>query len=299
MPAKGVRRILQPALYILVALSVHALLFVLPFGNGVRRGEDAVRGVRIRAVGTAAQGSATRTSPVQPPPSFPERVERNRTVTGSAGPSRLYGSVAGPASASSQGTPGDGSSGAPGGPGDGNPAGGANPPPGEFGAYLARLRTEGVQGWARDSAGRMRQGWKGSGKGGGRGFGGGTGADGSGDGNGAGGAGGAGTGGVFLDPRVRMVVTSYPPTSIEQRYTQVRYPDLKIRKSEYTTGWWNVYLQIRTDGSGRVTSLKVLRPETEGPMEKIFIAQVRREVERWSFDRTPAEINVDVRFYVE
>jgi len=104
---------------------------------------------------------------------------------------------------------------------------------------------------------------------------------------------------VYLDPRVRMVVTSYPPTSIEQRYTQVRYPDLKIKRSEYTAGWWNVYLQIRTDGSGKVTSLKVLRPETDGPMEKIFIAQVRREVERWTFDRTAAEINVDVRFHVE
>ncbi|HQU13835.1 MAG TPA: hypothetical protein PKV70_06260, partial [Thermodesulfobacteriota bacterium] len=70
-------------------------------------------------------------------------------------------------------------------------------------------------------------------------------------------------------------------------------------KTQYTSGWWNVYIQIRTDGGGNVIRTDLLRPETDGPLEKIFVAQVRREIARWSFDRTAAEINVDVRFYVE
>jgi hypothetical protein len=96
-----------------------------------------------------------------------------------------------------------------------------------------------------------------------------------------------------------VVVTSYPPTSIEHSHTQVTYPDLKVKKTRYTSGWWNVYIQIRTDGGGNVIRTDLLRPETDGPLEKIFVAQVRREIARWSFDRTAAEINVDVRFYVE
>jgi hypothetical protein len=111
------------------------------------------------------------------------------------------------------------------------------------------------------------------------------------------GVGGSGTG--YLDPRVKMVVTSYPPTGIEQGHTQVPYPDRKIRKHQFTTGWWNVYVQLRTDATGRVVRRAVLRPETNGPLEKIFVTQVNQEIDKWSFDRKEAEINVDVRFYVE
>jgi hypothetical protein len=96
-----------------------------------------------------------------------------------------------------------------------------------------------------------------------------------------------------------MVVTSYPPTSIEDRHTLVSYPDVKVKKHQYTSGWWNVFIQIRTDGGGNVIRTDILRPETDGPLEKIFVEQVRREIARWSFDRTAAEINVDVRFHVE
>jgi len=111
---------------------------------------------------------------------------------------------------------------------------------------------------------------------------------------------GTGTGGGgYLDSRVKMVVTSYPPTSIERRHTHVSYPDLKIRKHQYTSGWWNVFIQIKTDAGGNVIRTELLRPETDGPLEKIFVEQVRREIAQWSFDRTAAEINVDVRFHVE
>jgi len=96
-----------------------------------------------------------------------------------------------------------------------------------------------------------------------------------------------------------MVVTSYPPTGIEQRYTQVPYPDRKIRKHQFTSGWWNVYVQIRTDATGKVARRTVLLPETNGPLEKIFVDQVNQEIDKWSFDRKAAEINIDVRFFVE
>ena len=283
MSGKGVRRGLEPALYIGVALLFHALLFLIPSGSGSKRGEATVRGMRIRTVGEARKSPST---PLPAPPVAPGNPSR----TPDRAPREGVGSP-------SPGAPGGGGGGTGGGSASIGVEGGAegSPPIGEYGEYLARLRSEGVQGWARDSAGRTRQGWKGSGKGG-KGLG-----IGSGGGEGGGsGSGGGGTGvGGYLDSRVRTVVTSYPPTSIEHRHTQVSYPDLKVRKQQYTSGWWNVFIQIRTDGGGNVIRTDLLRPETDGPLEKIFVEQVRREIARWSFDRTAAEINVDVRFYVE
>lgn len=283
MAGKGVRRVLEPTLYIGVALFFHALLFLIPSGSGPKRSETTVRGMRIRTVGEA------RKSPSSPIPASPVATGR---------PARNPGRPTGPGAGSPSPEASGGASGGTGGGvattgGEGGVQG--SPPIGEYGEYLARLRSEGVQGWARDSAGRTRQGWKGSGKGG-KGLG--IGSGGAGGGGSAGGGVG-GTGGGYLDPRVKMVVTSYPPTSIERRHTQVSYPDLKVRKHQYTSGWWNVYIQIRTDGGGNVIRTDLLRPETDGELEKIFVEQVRREIARWSFDRTAAEINVDVRFHVE
>ncbi len=102
-----------------------------------------------------------------------------------------------------------------------------------------------------------------------------------------------------------MVVTSYAGKTgaflarLDSRLSQVPYPDLKVRKAQYTSGWWNVYFQLRTDQSGRVVSAKKLLPVTDGALVTIFVEQVRREIARWSFDPVEAEINVDVRFYVE
>ncbi len=291
MEGKGVRRVLQPALYLGIAILVHALLFLVPSGTGSKPADGTTRGMRIRAV--AAPGRAP-SPPVTPSPArlAPQTAEiPPKFGTGPKGP---QGSE--PASGSG-GTPGGGG----GPPVDGAATPGA-PPVGEYAAYIARLRSEGVQGWARDSASRMRQGWKGTGKGGGGlgiGYGAGAGAGAGGRGGGSGRSGGGGTGDGYLDSRVRMVVTSYPPTTIERRFTMVAYPDLKVKKHEYTAGWWNVFIQMRTDASGKVTQTRVLRPETDGPLERIFVDQVRKEIGRWTFDRAAAEINVDVRFYVE
>jgi hypothetical protein len=175
---------------------------------------------------------------------------------------------------------------------------GEGPAESEFGSYLARLRSEKVQGWARESAGRAKQGWKGSVKTG-EGWGAGSGT-GTGTGDGPGGKGGGkGDGKGYLDPRVQMVVSSYPETSIARRFTQVPYPDLKVKQHQVASGWWNVYIQIMTDNDGRVIKRTVLRPETDGPLERMFVAQVQKEIDRWVFDRANAEILVDVRFHVE
>jgi hypothetical protein len=181
--------------------------------------------------------------------------------------------------------------------GDGSPpesgAQGRSGSPAEtaFGSYLARLKSSGVQGWARESANQKRQNWKGTGKAENR-------SEAKRDSRTDGGRRtGPGTG--YLDPRVKVVVTSYPPTGIEQRYTQIQYPDRKFKKQQFTSGWWNVYIQVRTDATGRVVQKKVLQPETNGPLESIFVEQVNREIDKWTFDPKETEINVDVRFYVE
>lgn len=139
----------------------------------------------------------------------------------------------------------------------------------------------------------------------------GTGSRGGGRSGKSGSAGSGGTrGGAFLDPRVRMVVVQYPldangdaaagkARNIEGRLRQVPYPDLKVKQSQFTSGWWNVYIELWTKKDGRIDRYNVLRPETKGPLERVFIDQVKREMEQWTFDPGISEVHVDVRFYVE
>lgn len=291
MEAAGARRYLQPLLYVGVAVAAHALLFLVPVHFGQGPAGETTRGVRVRAV-KEGPPEAARAGPV--PPSRPAAPRLGETPGASSDK---------PFSSPGADSPGQG--GAVGGPpggsgGQGEPGAGQGAPPGDsaYASYLAKLRSEGVQGWARDSAGRAQQGWRGSGKTrGGWGTGSGN-ASGAGDGSGGTGSG-KGGGGGYLDPRVRVVVTSYPPTEIERRHTQVPYPDLKVKQHQVTTGWWNVYIQLYTDKEGRIVRRTVLRPESDGPVEKMFVSQVQKEIDRWSFDRAEAEILVDVRFYVE
>lgn len=279
METRGVRRFLQPALYVGLAALAHALLFLIPAGSG-KREAGQTRGVRLRVVGETL-GTAPPGVPFRPVPARPAAEENDSRPGGAPGPGRGLRTDPSEPSAGGGGSPGQG----PGGPG-------APPAASEFGSYLARLKSEGVQEWAKDSAGQMRQGWRGSGKAG-AGWGAGTG---SGDGSGRGGV---GSGGGYMDPRVQMVVTSYPPTEIEKRHTVVPYPELKVKKNRFTSGWWNVYIQMHTDADGNVVRSRVLRPETDGALERVFVEQVKVEIAKWSFDRKAAEINVDVRFYVE
>lgn len=296
MSQGGVRRILQPILYVGVAALAHGLLFLIPGVGGKPEG-GRTRGVRLRVLEqpgvppTAARAPSAAPAPSRAIPP-PETVEKAY--------SSLGGGIVGPGKETT-GVPGAGEAGRTGeaGTADRSVQGrSGSPPETEFGSYLARLKSEGVQGWAKESASQQRQGWKGTGKAGGTGTGMGTGSGTTGGGKGANlGAGGTGTG--YMDPRVKVVVTSYPPTGIEQRYTQVPYPDRKIKKNQFTSGWWNVYVQIRTDAAGKVARKNVLRPETDGPLERIFVEQVIQEIGKWSFDQREAEINVDVRFFVE
>lgn len=293
MPSRGLRSLLQPVLYVGIAALLHGLALLIPVG-GVSGKPDSLttRGIRVRTYVDAPvspRSGSVPEEPTAPPPSV--TAGKSQSMPGSGG--KPAGSIVG---GPPQGPPGPGGGG-PGTPG-GEPGSG-DPPLSEYGQYLAKLRSEGVQGWARESSKNLRQGWKGTGSGAGTGAGWGQGS-GSGGGGKGGGGGGKGTGGVgFLDPRVQMVVTSYPPTGIERGFTAIPYPEIKIKKSNYVSGWWNVYIQIRTDANGRITRYDVLRPETDGALENLFVEQVKKEVARWTFDPVPAEIHVDVRFYVE
>lgn len=274
---RGMRSTLQVGLCVAAACLLHAALFLIP---GVRFGPKEAfteRGVRLRVF--------------RPEPSEPSSRRANPTLRQAAVPtgvsperhSKIGGNTDGETLASPQ--PSAGGSG-----GSGGPAGDA-PAVSEYGQFLATLRSDSVQGWAREAAREERRGWKGKGAGAGSGDVAGT-KTGTGVGPGGGGA-------NYLDPRIQMVVTSYPPTGIESRFTRVVYPDLKFKKSQYTSGWWNVYIQIWTDAEGGIRKQSVLRPETDGLLERQFVEQVRREIATWRFDPVAAEILVDVRFYVE
>jgi hypothetical protein len=289
----GARRYLQPLLYVGVAIGVHSLLLLIPYRLGTGTPLETTRGVRIRAV-KETPPDALRATPAQTDRAQVPKTAQIPQSIADKPYSSLGGETAGQAVAGT-GTPGGGS----GGQGQAGTGQDGAAEESAFGSYLARLRSDGVQGWARDSAGLAKQGWKGSGKAGsswGSGAGGGSG---TGDDSGRGTGRGDGGGGGYLDPRVRMVVTSYPPTAIETGYTHVPYPDLKVKQHQAITGWWNVYIQIVTDRAGRIVKRTVLRPESDGPVERMFVAQVQREIDRWVFERAEAEILVDVRFHVE
>lgn len=308
MADRGLGDILRPIVYVGLAVLAHGLLFLVPWKKFESADPGTTRGVRVKVVHAAPELEQAPVAPPAPPvPSSPPSAPPPTVA-----PEKSYSMLGGGRPGEARETTGAQAPTAPGYGGKGQsgnvPVEGRQQPQSEYGAYLARLRSEGVQGWARDAATQSRQGWKGTGGKGSAGLGGGSGA-GQGAGTSGGGrgsdVGSGGTGRGYLDPRVKMVVTSYNPTKgtfvgqLENRLSQVPYPDLKIRKNQFTSGWWNVYFQVRTDSGGKVASLKKLLPETDGPLEKIFVDQVRREIGKWTFDPIEAEINVDVRFYVE
>lgn len=288
---------------------LHGILFLIPSGSPGKRDSETSRGIRVK---TYVEGppAAAPVSPARQPPSA------ITPAAGAAAPT-TSSAMAGRDIAGYVGDLGGESSESDGGP-QGEPrrsTGVAGPgTQSEFGEYLAHLRSEDVQGWARNSAKASRQGWKGSGAGSGGWQAGadmGTGSRGGGRSGKSGSAGSGGTrGGAFLDPRVRMVVVQYPldangdaaagkARNIEGRLRQVPYPDLKVKQSQFTSGWWNVYIELWTKKDGRIDRYNVLRPETKGPLERVFIDQVKREMEQWTFDPGISEVHVDVRFYVE
>ncbi len=300
MAVRGLRSVLQPGLYIGIAFLLHAALFLVPLGGIGKQDVQTTRGIRVKVISQVPAYS--RSAPAEPqrlPPTAPRnpppRIDTALPADGggSAPTSPGYagnetGGGSGPAG--SEGTPGSG------------------PPLSDYDRYLARLRSEGVQGWARDTAQSSKLGWKGTGVD--RwGAGGGTGK-GIGTGSGSGAGQGQGSESSYLDPRVRMIVTSYPLdttgnvienriSNLESRLSRVPYPDRQFRKNEYTSGWWNVYIELQTDRNGTIYRTDVLRPESDGKLERLFVEQVMREIKRWKFDPVEAKIHVDVRFYVE
>lgn len=103
-----------------------------------------------------------------------------------------------------------------------------------------------------------------------------------------------------LDRRVKMVVKSYPKTSIEDSFDYIRYPEIIIKRSNFQSGWCRVYLVLRVDSSGGISKVEIERPKAaERAQYRQLIDSVESAVRRWSYDRASAEVHVDVRFYVE
>lgn len=324
MAGRSLRSFLEPVLYLGVAALAHSLLLLVPGAPPEKKEAPSTqRGMRVRAFVDRPVPPPTPASPVPPaPPTFapPPQVaaEQSYSIPGSA----PAGAVA---PGGGGGTPGGGtratgvSTAGPGGPAP-DPsvaAAGQQAEPSKFASFLAGLQSSGVRGASKEAAEKSQRAYKGTGSGtgtegwgsgpGGRGggFGGGSG---SGFGSGSGTGSGAGPG--YLDPRVKMVVIRYPVdatgkvqedkgVNLEHRLRQVPYPNIKVRQSKFTAGWWNVYIKVRTDEEGKPAGMEVLRPDSDGPLERQFVDQVRREIGKWSFDPKVAEIHVDVRFYVE
>ncbi len=303
MAGRGLRSILEPVLFVGIASLLHGIVFLIPAGGPAKPDPGTTRGIRVKAY-------------VEGPPTVPAAAVSPRAPVSAldraAPPRGNDSSIAGNREGGQGGDEG-GPSGDPG-PSRGPVVGNGGPvSQSEFGQYLAHLRSDDVQGWAQKSARASRQGWKGSGAGaGGWGRGSGTGS-GTGTGSGygrAGRSGGAMPRAGYMDPRVRMVVIQYAigeggqtkvgeGRNIEGRLRPVPYPDLKVKQAQFTSGWWNVYIELWTTNEGRIERYNVLRPETNGPQERVFVDQVTREMRRWTFDPGRSEIHVDVRFYVE
>lgn len=286
MARGGLRSSLKPILYFGIAATAHALLFLIP-GGMQKPAPGMLRGVRVHSY--VENPAAVRARPVSAPVVPPVVVPASRPDTPPVvvGPEKTGGGTPGGVDMTYR-------SGEPHGEDTGGKVGdsarsAATISP--FGDYMNRLRSKEVQGWARDASRKSRSEWRGDGLRPG-GWGGGTGG-------GRPGAPSQGGGSAYMDPRVRMVVTSYPSTGIEKKFTAVPYPEFKVKRAQYSSGWWNVYLEIFTDANGKIKKIDVLRPETRGELEKLFLDQVNREVSRWTFDPVAAEIHVDVRFYVE
>lgn len=135
---RGMRSTLQVGLCVAAACLLHAALFLIP---GVRFGPKEAfteRGVRLRVF--------------RPEPSAPSSRRANPTLRQAAVPtgvsperhSKIGGNTDGETLASPQ--PSAGGSG-----GSGGPAGDA-PAVSEYGQFLATLRSDSVQGWAREAA---------------------------------------------------------------------------------------------------------------------------------------------------
>ncbi|HEY6009767.1 MAG TPA: hypothetical protein VIU40_15685 [Geobacteraceae bacterium] len=299
MAGRRLRSILEPVLYFGIAALLHSALFLLPAGIPAKKETVTTqRGVRVRAFverppapASPAQEMPTPLKSLVQPPVADIQAAMPPTGSGRAPEPQGGGGTA------SGGMP---SSGSP--PTGGNPsvpsssgAGNSNGEPSKFTNFLAGLKSSGVRGASREAAEKSLRAYKGGERESGT-TSWGTRTEGTGTGLGIGGGKGKGD---YLDPRVKMVVNSYPSTGIERRYTQIPYPNIKVRQGSFTRGWVNVYLKIHIDSEGNQAHVEVLRPENGGQWERQFLDQVQREVAKWPFDHKEAEIHVDVRFYVE
>ncbi len=105
----------------------------------------------------------------------------------------------------------------------------------------------------------------------------------------------------FLDPRIRMKVVSYPPTSMDSAHPAVGYPDLRFHRAQLQAGICRVYYRVWTDGRGRVVRRQIKTPDTKEALALYgpFVEAVTSSVDEWPFDSVEAEVHVDVLFEIE
>lgn len=103
----------------------------------------------------------------------------------------------------------------------------------------------------------------------------------------------------YLDPRVKLVVASYPVTAIERNHPLIAYPDMQVKKHELQSGWCNVVIRIYTDEMGKIAKQRVLRPTGDEMRERLFLEHTLQEIKSWEFESARAEIIIDVRYFVE
>lgn len=105
----------------------------------------------------------------------------------------------------------------------------------------------------------------------------------------------------YLDSRIRMQVVSYPPSAIENSYTPISYPDLKLKRSQMKAGICRVYLRLYIDKQGRLSKTEVKTPATKEELEiyEPFVTKVKDSVFNWNFEPREAQVHVDVLFEIQ
>ncbi|MDF1553587.1 MAG: hypothetical protein P1P84_11025 [Deferrisomatales bacterium] len=119
--------------------------------------------------------------------------------------------------------------------------------------------------------------------------------------SGVGGRGEEGDGDGYLDSRIRMTVVSYPPSSIEEGFPRIPYPDLRFRRAQLEKGTCRVWYRVWIDGSGKIVRTQLKTPDTEAERKLYaeFVTQVEQSVAEWPFPRQEAEVHIDVFFQIE
>lgn len=104
----------------------------------------------------------------------------------------------------------------------------------------------------------------------------------------------------FLDPRIRMTVTSYPASAIEENHPPVSYPEARFTQSQIAAGTCRVYYRVWTDKTGKIMRTEIKTPASAADREKykMFVDSVVEGVTGWRFPPVEAQVHIDVLFEI-